>query len=137
MLRVYRGPNQKKKNYLQVLFPDTALVTRLRESYLAEHKDLSVIWAPEPHITLVYGIDPAQFDTIADAIDAELKACGPLLLDENKGVYRVAPAHAKTDFVCFNVKNDWLNAKKIEWAKTYAKPENIPAHVTLLEVNRV
>ncbi len=92
---------------------------------------------PDPHVTLVYGIDPTKFDAIADAVDAELKDCPfPLVMEEKKGVYRVSPAHAKTDFVCFNIQNDWLNSKKSEWAQTYAKPENIPAHVTLFEVAR-
>jgi len=103
--KVYRGPEQSGKHYLQLMWQDTKSVEKLADDYAAKNAGLlaKVIKRPTPHITLVYGIKESQFDAIADAVDRDLSELkqGDLLLDS--ATYKVSPAHAKTDFVCVDV----------------------------------
>jgi hypothetical protein len=134
--RVYRGPKQTKRNYLQILYPDTARLDEMRAAYLAKQTKPHVLNQPEPHVTLLYGINPNQFDAIADAVDADLESCPPLSIDEKKGVYLVSPANRDRDFVCVDIASEWLNQKKQDWANLYAPSTFVVAHVTLLELAR-
>jgi hypothetical protein len=95
-----------------------------------------ILEIPEPHITLIHGINPADYDAIREIVVAA-KITMPDL--EFGMPYLVSPPRTPDDFWCVDVKSPKLEelqkALKKEFLETIPD-RHVPLHVTLCCVKR-